>query len=112
MAYPSANITGALVASGVLSAWAGFVLRLQFQVGQSTLEQEYLLPAFTWGRRRLSPAESQCTGTDYRGLGSCRDGCPVLTSLERRILSRCCSWGYSPRLDSVEKRPDGQGDRC
>ena len=50
-------VTGALIASGTLSAWAGIVLQSQLQVGQSSVGMEYLLPAFTaalLGRRPSS----------------------------------------------------------
>lgn len=59
-------ITGALVASGVLSAWAGVVLQSQLQVGQSTVGQEYLLPAFTavlLGATAIRPGRVNVWGT-------------------------------------------------
>ena len=59
-------ITGALVASGVLSAWAGIVLQSQLQVGQSTVGQEYLLPAFTavlLGATAIKPGRVNVWGT-------------------------------------------------
>lgn len=59
-------ITGALVASGVLSSWAGIVLQSQLQVGQSTVGQEYLLPAFTavlLGATAIKPGRVNVWGT-------------------------------------------------
>jgi ribose transport system permease protein len=59
-------ITGALVASGMLSAWAGIVLQSQLQVGQSTVGQEYLLPAFTavlLGATAIKPGRVNVWGT-------------------------------------------------
>jgi ribose transport system permease protein len=40
-------ITLGFVAAGLLAAFAGIVLQSQLQVGQSSVGQEYLLPAFT-----------------------------------------------------------------
>jgi ribose transport system permease protein len=59
-------ITGALVASGMLSAWAGIVLQSQLQVGQSTVGMEYLLPAFTavlLGATAIKPGRVNVWGT-------------------------------------------------
>ncbi len=59
-------ITGALVASGVISAWAGIVLQSQLQVGQSTVGMEYLLPAFTavlLGATAIKPGRVNVWGT-------------------------------------------------
>ena len=59
-------ITGGLVASGVLSAFAGIVLQSQLQVGQSTVGQEYLLPAFTavlLGATAIKPGRVNVWGT-------------------------------------------------
>jgi ribose transport system permease protein len=59
-------ITGVLMASGVLSAWAGIVLQSQLQVGQSTVGQEYLLPAFTavlLGATAIKPGRVNVWGT-------------------------------------------------
>jgi len=59
-------ITGALMASGVLSAWAGIVLQSQLQVGQSTVGMEYLLPAFTavlLGATAIKPGRVNVWGT-------------------------------------------------
>jgi ribose transport system permease protein len=59
-------ITGALVASGVLSSFAGIVLQSQLQVGQSTVGQEYLLPAFTavlLGATAIKPGRVNVWGT-------------------------------------------------
>ena len=40
-------VTLGFVAAGTLAAFAGVVLQSQLQVGQSSVGQEYLLPAFT-----------------------------------------------------------------
>jgi ribose transport system permease protein len=40
-------VTGCFVASGLIAAFAGIVLQAQLRVGQSTVGQEFLLPAFT-----------------------------------------------------------------
>ena len=40
-------VTGCFVASGVIAALAGIVLQAQLRIGQSTVGQEFLLPAFT-----------------------------------------------------------------
>jgi ribose transport system permease protein len=59
-------ITGALVASGMIAAWAGVVLQSQLQVGQSTVGQEYLLPAFTavlLGATAIRPGRVNVWGT-------------------------------------------------
>lgn len=59
-------VTGALIASGTLSAWAGIVLESQLQVGQSSVGQEYLLPAFTaalLGATAIKPGRVNVWGT-------------------------------------------------
>jgi ribose transport system permease protein len=59
-------VTGALVAAGVISAWAGVVLQSQLQVGQSTVGMEYLLPAFTavlLGATSIKPGRVNVWGT-------------------------------------------------
>lgn len=59
-------ITGAFVAAGVISAWAGVVLQSQLQVGQSSVGQEYLLPAFTavlLGATAIKPGRVNVWGT-------------------------------------------------
>lgn len=59
-------VTGALVAAGVLSAFAGIVLQSQLQVGQSSVGQEYLLPAFTaalLGATAIKPGRVNVWGT-------------------------------------------------
>jgi ribose transport system permease protein len=59
-------VTGALIASGILSAWAGIVLQSQLQVGQSTVGPEYLLPAFTavlLGATAIKPGRVNVWGT-------------------------------------------------
>ncbi|THD46313.1 MAG: ABC transporter permease [Bradyrhizobium sp.] len=59
-------ITGVLIASGVISAWAGVVLQSQLQVGQSSVGQEYLLPAFTavlLGATAIKPGRVNVWGT-------------------------------------------------
>lgn len=59
-------VTGALIASGTLSAWAGIVLESQLQVGQSSVGMEYLLPAFTaalLGATAVKPGRVNVWGT-------------------------------------------------
>jgi len=59
-------VTGALVASGTISAWAGIVLQSQLQVGQSSVGPEYLLPAFTavlLGATAIKPGRVNVWGT-------------------------------------------------
>lgn len=59
-------ITGALIASGVIAAWAGVVLQSQLQVGQSSVGAEYLLPAFTavlLGATAIKPGRVNVWGT-------------------------------------------------
>jgi ribose transport system permease protein len=52
-------VTLAFVASGVIAAFAGIVLQAQLQVGQSTVGQELMLPAFTGA---LLGATAVCPG--------------------------------------------------
>jgi ribose transport system permease protein len=59
-------VTGALIASGVISAFAGVVLQSQLQVGQSSVGMEYLLPAFTavlLGATAIRPGRVNVWGT-------------------------------------------------
>ena len=59
-------VTGAFVAAGVTSAFAGIVLQSQLQVGQSSVGQEYLLPAFTaalLGATSIRPGRVNVWGT-------------------------------------------------
>lgn len=59
-------VTGALVAAGVLAAWAGVVLQAQLQVGESSVGEEYLLPAFTaalLGATAIRPGRVNVWGT-------------------------------------------------
>ena len=59
-------VTGALIASGTISAWAGIVLQSQLQVGQSSVGPEYLLPAFTavlLGATAIKPGRVNVWGT-------------------------------------------------
>jgi ribose transport system permease protein len=59
-------ITVAFVASGILSAWAGVVMEAQMQVGQSTVGQELMLPAFTGallGTTAIRPGRPNVWGT-------------------------------------------------
>ena len=59
-------VTGAFVAAGLLSAAAGIVLQSQLQVGQSSVGQEYLLPAFTaalLGATSIRPGRVNVWGT-------------------------------------------------
>jgi ribose transport system permease protein len=59
-------VTLAFVASGVLAAAAGVVLQAQLQVGQSTVGQELMLPAFTGallGATAVRPGRPNVWGT-------------------------------------------------
>jgi ribose transport system permease protein len=59
-------ITLAFVAAGTLAAFAGIVLQSQLQVGQSSVGQEYLLPAFTaalLGATSIRPGRVNVWGT-------------------------------------------------
>jgi ribose transport system permease protein len=59
-------VTVAFVAAGVTSAFAGIVLQSQLQVGQSSVGQEYLLPAFTaalLGATSIRPGRVNVWGT-------------------------------------------------
>jgi ribose transport system permease protein len=64
----SANtyVTLAFVASGTIAAFAGVVLQAQLQVGQSTVGQELMLPAFTGallGATAVRPGRPNVWGT-------------------------------------------------
>ena len=59
-------VTGAFIVSGFVSAFAGIVLQSQLQVGQSSVGQEYLLPAFTaalLGATSIRPGRVNVWGT-------------------------------------------------
>jgi ribose transport system permease protein len=59
-------VTGAFLAAGVLSAFAGIVLQSQLEVGQSSVGPEYLLPAFTaalLGATSVKPGRVNVLGT-------------------------------------------------
>jgi ribose transport system permease protein len=59
-------VTLGFVAAGTLSAFAGIVLQSQLQVGQSSVGQEYLLPAFTaalLGATSIRPGRVNVMGT-------------------------------------------------
>ena len=59
-------VTLAFVASGTLAAIAGIVLQAQLQVGQSTVGQELMLPAFTGallGATAIRPGRPNVWGT-------------------------------------------------
>jgi ribose transport system permease protein len=59
-------ITYGFVAAGALAAFAGIVLQSQLQVGQSSVGQEYLLPAFTaalLGATSIRPGRVNVWGT-------------------------------------------------
>jgi ribose transport system permease protein len=58
--------TGAFLTAGIISAFAGIVLQSQLQVGQSSVGQEYLLPAFTaalLGATSVRPGRVNVWGT-------------------------------------------------
>ena len=59
-------VTFGFIAAGTLSAFAGIVLQSQLQVGQSSVGQEYLLPAFTaalLGATSIRPGRVNVWGT-------------------------------------------------
>ena len=59
-------VTLGFVAAGMLAAFAGIVLQSQLQVGQSSVGQEYLLPAFTaalLGATSIRPGRVNVWGT-------------------------------------------------
>ncbi|HEX4767903.1 MAG TPA: ABC transporter permease [Lichenihabitans sp.] len=59
-------VTVAFVGAGVTAAFAGIVLQSQLQVGQSSVGQEYLLPAFTaalLGATSIRPGRVNVWGT-------------------------------------------------
>jgi ribose transport system permease protein len=59
-------ITLAFVAAGTIASFAGVVLQSQLQVGQSSVGQEYLLPAFTaalLGATSIRPGRVNVWGT-------------------------------------------------
>jgi ribose transport system permease protein len=59
-------VTLAFIASGVLAAFAGVILQAQLQVGQSTVGQELMLPAFTGallGATAIRPGRPNVWGT-------------------------------------------------
>jgi ribose transport system permease protein len=59
-------VTWGFVAAGTLAAFAGIVLQSQLQVGQSSVGQEYLLPAFTaalLGATSIRPGRVNVWGT-------------------------------------------------
>lgn len=59
-------VTIGFVAAGTLAAFAGIVLQSQLQVGQSSVGQEYLLPAFTaalLGATSIRPGRVNVWGT-------------------------------------------------
>lgn len=63
---PVLYVTLAFIASGILAAFAGIVLQAQLQVGQSTVGQELLLPAFTGallGATAIRPGRPNVWGT-------------------------------------------------
>jgi ribose transport system permease protein len=59
-------VTMGFVAAGVLASFAGVVLQSQLQIGQSSVGQEYLLPAFTaalLGATSIRPGRVNVWGT-------------------------------------------------
>jgi ribose transport system permease protein len=60
------NITVAFIIGGLVAAFAGLVLQAQLRVGQSTVGQEFLLPAFTGallGATAIKPGRTNVWGT-------------------------------------------------
>jgi ribose transport system permease protein len=63
---PFLYVTLAFIASGILAAFAGIILQAQLQVGQSTVGQELMLPAFTGallGATAVRPGRPNVWGT-------------------------------------------------
>ncbi len=63
---PLLYVTIAFIASGILAAFAGVILQAQLQVGQSTVGQELMLPAFTGallGATAIRPGRPNVWGT-------------------------------------------------
>jgi ribose transport system permease protein len=63
---PIRYVTLAFIASGILAAFAGIILQAQLQVGQSTVGQELMLPAFTGallGATAIRPGRPNVWGT-------------------------------------------------
>lgn len=59
-------VTIAFIIGGLVSAFAGLVLQAQLRVGQSTVGQEFLLPAFTGallGATAIKPGRTNVWGT-------------------------------------------------
>jgi ribose transport system permease protein len=59
-------VTLAFISSGILAAFAGIILQAQLQVGQSTVGQELMLPAFTGalvGATAIRPGRPNVWGT-------------------------------------------------
>jgi ribose transport system permease protein len=59
-------VTLAFIASGLVAAAAGIVLQAQLRIGQSTVGQEFLLPAFTGallGATTIKPGRTNVLGT-------------------------------------------------
>ena len=59
-------VTSAFVISGLIAAFAGLVLQSQLRIGQSTVGQEFLLPAFTGallGATCIRPGRTNVWGT-------------------------------------------------
>ena len=86
-------ITLGFVAAGTLAAFAGVVLQSQLQVGQSSVGQEYLLPAFTaalLGATSVRPGRVNVWGT-VSPLPCSRSRSPGSTSSARRSSSSRCS---------------------
>jgi ribose transport system permease protein len=64
----NAYVTLAFIASGTIAAFAGVILQAQLQVGQSTVGQELMLPAFTGallGATAIRPGRPNVWGTVF-----------------------------------------------
>jgi len=60
------HVTLAFCLSGLIAAFAGIILQAQLRVGQSTVGQEFLLPAFTGallGATSINPGRANVWGT-------------------------------------------------
>ena len=101
-------VTLAFVAAGTLASFAGIVLQSQLQVGQSSVGQEYLLPAFTaalLGATSIRPGPRQCLGHGAGRGGAGGDGRRPQPA-RRAVLRRAAV----QRLDAdPRRRPCGAG---
>ena len=103
-------ITGGFVAAGTLAAFAGVVLQSQLQVGQSSVGQEYLLPAFTaalLGATSVRPGRVNVWGTVLAVAVLAVDGRRP-QSTRRAVFRRAA---VQRRHADSRRRPRGAGRR-